>query len=168
MAQGERAIQTLHVGDLVQAENPATGKVEAEAVQAVIQDPVSPLIAVDLSDGSAITRARASPAGWRRGGCGWATGCGKRTGPRRSWRGCGATWAGRWSTRSPSRATTPSSSAPRGCSCITRRTVPHGSFLRICPRLRNALWGKPSGESPAERRRRRADWAGIGALYSGI
>ena len=54
-AHGERAIQTLHVGDVVQAENPATGKVAAEAVQAVIQDPISPLIAVDLSDGSAIT-----------------------------------------------------------------------------------------------------------------
>jgi len=54
-AHGEHAIQTLHVGDSVQAENPATGKVEAEAVQAVIADPVSPLIAVDLSDGSAIT-----------------------------------------------------------------------------------------------------------------
>jgi len=54
-AHGAQAIQTLHVGDVVQAEDPATGKVEAEAVQAVIEDPVSPLIAVDLSDGSAIT-----------------------------------------------------------------------------------------------------------------
>jgi len=53
--QGGQAIESLHAGDLVQAENPATGKVEAEAVQAVIQDPVSPLVAVDLSDGSAIT-----------------------------------------------------------------------------------------------------------------
>ena len=52
---GERAIQTLHIGDRVLAENPATGKVEPEQVQAVIADPVSPLIAVQLSDGSAIT-----------------------------------------------------------------------------------------------------------------
>jgi len=34
---GEQAIESLHVGDLVQAEDPATGKVEAEAVQAVIR-----------------------------------------------------------------------------------------------------------------------------------
>ncbi len=52
---GMHAIQTLHVGDTVLSEDPTTGKVEAEAVQAVIADPVSPLIAVDLSDGSAIT-----------------------------------------------------------------------------------------------------------------
>ena len=52
---GERAIQSLHVGDRVLAENPASGKVEAEQVQAVIADPVSPLIAVQVSDGSAIT-----------------------------------------------------------------------------------------------------------------
>ncbi len=52
---GLHPINTLHVGDTVLSENPATGKVEAEAVQAVIADPVSPLIAVDLSDGSAIT-----------------------------------------------------------------------------------------------------------------
>jgi len=54
-AHGEQAIQTLHVGDLVQAENPATGKVAAEAVQAVIDDGTKPLIAVDLADGAAIT-----------------------------------------------------------------------------------------------------------------
>jgi len=52
---GLHPINTLHVGDTVLSENPTTGKVEAEAVQAVIADPVSPLIAVDLSDGSAIT-----------------------------------------------------------------------------------------------------------------
>jgi len=74
-AHGEQAIQTLHVGDVVQAENPATGKVEAEAVQAVIQDPVSPLIAVDLSDGSAITVTADHPfwvdAGAQLAGAGW-------------------------------------------------------------------------------------------------
>jgi len=52
---GMQPIQALHVGDTVLAENPATGVVEAEPVQAVIQDPVSPLLAVQLSDGSAIT-----------------------------------------------------------------------------------------------------------------
>jgi len=72
---GARAIESLHVGDVVQAENPATGKVEAEAVQAVIQDPVSPLIAVDLSDGSAITVTADHPfwvdAGAQLAGAGW-------------------------------------------------------------------------------------------------
>ncbi len=52
---GAQPIQALHVGDTVLAEDPATGVVEAEPVEAVIQDPVSPLIAVQLSDGSAIT-----------------------------------------------------------------------------------------------------------------
>jgi len=74
-AHGEHAIQTLHVGDSVQAENPATGKVEAEAVQAVIADPVSPLIAVDLSDGSAITVTADHPfwvdGGAQLAGAGW-------------------------------------------------------------------------------------------------
>ncbi len=72
---GARAIESLHVGDLVQAENPATGKVEAEAVQAVIQDPVSPLVAVDLSDGSAITVTADHPfwvdGGAQLAGAGW-------------------------------------------------------------------------------------------------
>jgi len=72
---GEHVIQTLHVGDLVQSENPATGKVEAEAVQAIIQDPVSPLVAVDLSDGSAITVTADHPfwvdAGAQLAGAGW-------------------------------------------------------------------------------------------------
>ncbi len=57
------------------AENPTTGKVEAEAVQAVIQDPVSPLIAVNLSDGSAITVTADHPfwvdGGARLAGAGW-------------------------------------------------------------------------------------------------
>jgi len=74
-AHGAQAIQTLHVGDVVQAENPATGKVEAEAVQAVIQDPVSPLIAVELSDGSAITVTADHPfwvdGGAQLAGAGW-------------------------------------------------------------------------------------------------
>jgi len=74
-AHGAQAIQTLHVGDVVQAGNPATGKVEAEAVQAVIQDPVSPLIAVDLSDGSAITVTADHPfwvdGGAQLAGAGW-------------------------------------------------------------------------------------------------
>ena len=52
---GMQPIQALHVGDTVLAENPATGVVEPEPVEAVIQDPVSPLLAVQLSDGSAIT-----------------------------------------------------------------------------------------------------------------
>ncbi len=73
--QGGQAIESLHAGDLVQAENPATGKVEAEAVQAVIQDPVSPLVAVDLSDGSAITVTADHPfwvdAGAQLAGAGW-------------------------------------------------------------------------------------------------
>jgi len=52
---GFKDIQTLRAGDWVLAENPQTGKVEPEPVQAVIQNPDSPLMAVDLSDGSAIT-----------------------------------------------------------------------------------------------------------------
>jgi len=83
-AHGEQAIQTLHVGDLVQSEDPKTGKVEAEAVQAVIQDPVSPLIAVDLSDGSAITVTADHPfwvdAGAQLAGAGWFAAGNLRTG----------------------------------------------------------------------------------------
>jgi hypothetical protein len=44
-----------HVGDQVLAEDPKTGKVEAKPVEAVIKDPVSPLLAIDLSDSSTIT-----------------------------------------------------------------------------------------------------------------
>ena len=51
---GGQAIQTLKVGDQVLAEDPATGKVGVERVQAVIHDPASPLIEVELSDGSSI------------------------------------------------------------------------------------------------------------------
>ena len=51
---GEQDIQTLKVGDQVLAEDPATGKVGVERVQAVIHDPASALIEVELSDGSSI------------------------------------------------------------------------------------------------------------------
>jgi len=54
-ARGEQPIQALRVGDIVLSEDPHTGKVESEPVQRLIVDPVSPLIAVDLSDGGAIT-----------------------------------------------------------------------------------------------------------------
>ncbi len=54
-AGGLVAINTLHVGDPVLAEDPQTGMVEAEPVQAVIAHPVWPLMAVDLSDSSTIT-----------------------------------------------------------------------------------------------------------------
>jgi len=55
------AIQTLRVGQTVLAEDPTTGLVAPEAVQAVLADPVSPLVAVDLSDGSAITATADHP-----------------------------------------------------------------------------------------------------------
>lgn len=51
---GQQAIQTLKAGDQVLAEDPSTGKVQAESVQPVIHDPASALISVDLSDGSSI------------------------------------------------------------------------------------------------------------------
>jgi hypothetical protein len=53
--RGEVPIDHLHVGDQVLSEDPQTGKVEAERVQAVIHDPAAPLVAVDLTDGSTIT-----------------------------------------------------------------------------------------------------------------
>jgi len=52
---GEVRIETLRVGDTVLAENPATGTVEAEPVEALLVRPVSDLMALDLSDGSTIT-----------------------------------------------------------------------------------------------------------------
>lgn len=52
---GEQPIQTLHVGEVMLAEDPTTTHVDQEHVQAVIVDPVKPLIAVALSDGSTIT-----------------------------------------------------------------------------------------------------------------
>ncbi len=74
--RGEQAIQTLRVGEQVLAEDPHTGKVEAEAVQAVLVDPVSPLLAVQFSDGSAITVTANHPIYVDRGvklaGPGWA------------------------------------------------------------------------------------------------
>ncbi len=51
---GSVAIEDLKVGDKVLAENPATKQVEAEPVQALIVKPVSPLLALHLSDGSTI------------------------------------------------------------------------------------------------------------------
>jgi hypothetical protein len=49
------AIASLHVGDLVLAENPVTGKVEPERVQAVIDDGTKPLMQIVLSDGSRLS-----------------------------------------------------------------------------------------------------------------
>ena len=51
---GATAIERLHVGDLVLSEDPASGKVEPEAVQAVLARPAAPLLALDLSDGSSL------------------------------------------------------------------------------------------------------------------
>jgi len=52
---GSRAIDALRVGDTVLSEDPATGKVEAEMVQAAIADGAKPVMALALSDGGAIT-----------------------------------------------------------------------------------------------------------------
>jgi len=52
--QGSRPIQALKVGDQVLAENPTTGKVEVESIQAVRRDPVSALMQIHLADGSSI------------------------------------------------------------------------------------------------------------------
>jgi Pretoxin HINT domain len=68
-AHGLQPIQTLHVGQRVLAENPKTGKVEAEPIETVIADPVSALMAVHLSDGSAITVTADHPF-WVDGGPG--------------------------------------------------------------------------------------------------
>jgi len=51
---GSVAIEKLHTGDQVLSENPKTGKVEQERVEAIIVRPVSSLIAIDLSDGSTL------------------------------------------------------------------------------------------------------------------
>ena len=48
--RGRQAIASLRVGDTVLAEDPGTGKVEAEPVLAVIDDGVKPLLALDRSD----------------------------------------------------------------------------------------------------------------------
>ena len=49
---GSTPIEQLKVGDQVLAEDPSTGKVEPERVQAVIDDGVKPTMRVGLSDGS--------------------------------------------------------------------------------------------------------------------
>jgi hypothetical protein len=51
---GKQAIVSLRVGDQVDAENPATGTVEAEPVLAVIDDGIKPLLQLDLADGSSL------------------------------------------------------------------------------------------------------------------
>ena len=52
---GEKPIEQLHAGDTVLAEDPETGRVEAERVVATIVHPASELARVALSDGSAVT-----------------------------------------------------------------------------------------------------------------
>jgi len=51
---GNMPIETLRKGMRVLAEDPATGKVEAELVLRLITDHVSPLLAVELSDGTTL------------------------------------------------------------------------------------------------------------------
>ena len=53
-AHGSIAIDEVHVGDQILAENPAKGTVEPEPVLATIDDGIKPLLQVDLSDGSAL------------------------------------------------------------------------------------------------------------------
>jgi RHS repeat-associated protein len=68
---GATSIERLRVGDQVLAEDPASGKVEPDRVQAVIDDGVKPLIALDLSDGSTL-RVTSNHAFWVDGGPGLA------------------------------------------------------------------------------------------------
>ncbi len=72
---GLRAIASLHVGDLVLAEDPTTGKVEPEPVQALIDDGVKPLMQVSMSDGSSLKVTTNHPfyvdASAVRGQAGW-------------------------------------------------------------------------------------------------
>ena len=49
------AINSLHIGDQVLAEDPGTHKVESERVQAVIDDGIRPLMKIGLSDGSSLS-----------------------------------------------------------------------------------------------------------------
>jgi RHS repeat-associated protein len=49
------AIASLHVGDLVLAEDPKSDRVEPEPVQAVIDDGIKPLMHVQLSDGTSLS-----------------------------------------------------------------------------------------------------------------
>ena len=53
-ASGLVPIASILVGDQVLAEDPKTGKVEPERVQAVIDDGIKPLMTVGLSDGSSL------------------------------------------------------------------------------------------------------------------
>jgi len=72
---GLLAITALQPGQPVLAEDPTTGVVAPEAVQAVIDDGAKPLMALDLSDGAAITVAADHPFYVDRGallrGSGW-------------------------------------------------------------------------------------------------
>ena len=73
--QGKVAIERLRVGDRVLAEDPKTGRVEAERLTAVRVQPAQPLVRVALSDGSGI-RATANHVFWvdrgpRLRGSGW-------------------------------------------------------------------------------------------------
>jgi RHS repeat-associated protein len=49
------SIAAVHVGDMVMAEDPATGKVETERVQAVIAEAIKPLMQIQMSDGSSLS-----------------------------------------------------------------------------------------------------------------
>ena len=49
------SIAALHVGDMVMAEDPATGKVEPEKVQSVIAEDVKPLMQIQMSDGNSLS-----------------------------------------------------------------------------------------------------------------
>ena len=83
---GEKPIEQLHVGDTVLAEDPKTGKVEAERVAATIVHPVSELAKVELCDGSAVTVTADHPfyvdAGAVRKEAGWVQAGDLRVGDR--------------------------------------------------------------------------------------
>ena len=53
--RGEVAIERLRAGDTVLAEDPAKGKAEPEQVEALIVRPSSPLLRLELGDGSTVT-----------------------------------------------------------------------------------------------------------------
>jgi len=73
--RGGHVTVALHVGDAVLSDDPRKGCIEPEPVQRVIKDPDSPLIAVGLSDGGAITVTADHPfwidAGANLSGPGW-------------------------------------------------------------------------------------------------
>ena len=83
---GKRPIASLHVGDPVLAEDPATGRVEAEPVQAVIDDGIKPTMRVGLSDGGGLTVTTNHPfyadASAVRGQAGWVQAGDLRVGDR--------------------------------------------------------------------------------------